>query len=276
MSLTPETSPNSETSRGAGKPPSPEIRAFLCRSDNIGVLMRDPATGACAAIDVPEAAAVLRALDETGWRLTDILVTHRHLDHVEGIPEVKARTGARVTAPARAGDAVPEVDARVSEGDVVTVGSLTGTVWETPGHCDDHVTYWFERQRLAFAGDTLFTLGCGRVVEGAPEVLWRSLSRFLPLPDETVVYSGHDYVLANARFGLAAEPENRNLRDRAALAERARAEGRFLVPTTIGEEKATNPFLRATEPALARAVAMAPGSDPAAVFTALRAWKNRF
>ncbi len=122
----------------------PQIRTFPCRSDNIGVLMRDPATGACAAIDVPEAAAVLRALDETGWTLTDILVTHRHGDHVEGIPEVKARTRARVTAPARSGSAVPQVDATVREGDVVTVGSLAAAVWETPGHCDDHVTYWFE------------------------------------------------------------------------------------------------------------------------------------
>lgn len=254
----------------------PEIRTFLCRSDNIGVLLHDPVTSACAAIDVPEAGAVLRALKETGWRLTDILVTHRHFDHVEGIPEVKARTGARVTAPAKAGDAVPEVDATVREGDVVKVGSLVGTVWETPGHCADHVTYWFERERLAFAGDTLFTLGCGRVMESPPEVLWRSLSRFLALPDETAIYSGHDYVLSNARFALAADPDNGNLKARAELAERVKRDGRFLIPTTLGEEKATNPFLRAGEPALARSVDMAPGSDPAAVFAALREWKNRF
>ncbi|ACL55490.1 hydroxyacylglutathione hydrolase [Methylobacterium nodulans] len=254
----------------------PEIRTFLCRSDNIGVLLHDPVTSACAAIDVPEAGAVLRALKETGWRLTDILVTHRHFDHVEGIPEVKARTGARVTAPAKAGDAVPEVDATVREGDVVKVGSLVGTVWETPGHCADHVTYWFERERLAFAGDTLFTLGCGRVMESPPEVLWRSLSRFLALPDETAIYSGHDYVLSNARFALAADPDNSNLKARAELAERVKRDGRFLIPTTLGEEKATNPFLRAGEPALARSVDMAPGSDPAAVFAALREWKNRF
>ncbi|WP_298960156.1 hydroxyacylglutathione hydrolase [uncultured Methylobacterium sp.] len=256
--------------------PAPEIRTFLCRSDNIGVLIRDPASGACAAIDVPEAAAVLRALDETGWRLTDILVTHRHGDHVEGIPEVKARTGARVTAPAKSGDAVPGVDRRVGEGDAVTLGGLTGAVWETPGHCSDHVTYWFERQRVAFAGDTLFTLGCGRVLEGPPEVLWRSLSRFLPLPDETTIYSGHDYVQSNARFALAAEPDNENLKARAGVAARAAREGSFLVPTTLGEEKATNPFLRAGEPALARAVGLEPGADPAAVFVALREWKNRF
>jgi hydroxyacylglutathione hydrolase len=253
----------------------PEIRTFLCRSDNIGVLLHDPVEGVCAAIDVPEAAPVLKVLDETGWRLTDILVTHRHPDHVEGIPEVKRRTGARVTAPLKAGAAVPEVDVTVSEGDTVRVGSLSAEVWETPGHCADHVTYWFREAGIVFAGDTLFTLGCGRVLEGPPEALWTSLSRFLALPAATSVYSGHDYVLANAKFALAADPQNEALAARAAEAERARAEGRFLIPTTIGTERATNPFLRAGEPALARAVDRV-DADPVAVFTALRAWKNTF
>ena len=256
--------------------PSPEIRTFLCRSDNIGVLLRDPATGACAAIDVPEAAPMLRVLQETGWTLTDILVTHRHADHVEGIPEVKAATGAKVTAPRKAGEAVPQVDAWVAEGDRVRVGDLVAEVWETPGHCADHVTYHFADARLAFAGDVLFTLGCGRVMESPPETLWRSLARFQPLPDETQVFSGHDYVLSNAKFALAVDPDNANLRARAAQAETAKAGGRLLVPTTLGVERATNPFLRASEPALARAVKMEPGADPAAVFVALREWKNRF
>lgn len=255
--------------------PMPEIRTFLCRSDNIGVLIRDPATGACAAIDVPEAGPVLAALDEAGWTLTDILVTHRHADHVEGIPAVKARTGARVTAPRKAGDAVPEVDVRVAEGDVVRVGDLAAQVWETPGHCADHVTYWFRQAGVVFAGDTLFTLGCGRVMEAEPATLWTSLERFLALPDETAVYSGHDYVLGNARFALAAEPGNAALAARAVEAERARAEGRFLIPSTMAAERATNPFLRAGEPDLAQAVNLPPGSHASVVFTALRAWKNR-
>lgn len=254
----------------------PEIRAFLCRSDNIGVLMHDPATGACAAIDVPEAEAVLEVLDETGWTLTDILVTHRHADHVEGIPEVKRRTGARVTAPLKAGASVPDVDVAVSEGSVVRVGDLEAQVWETPGHCDDHLTYWFADAGIAFAGDTLFTLGCGRVLEGQPGILWRSLERFLALPDDTLVYSGHDYVLANGRFALAAEPDNLRLQARMAEAEAARNAGRFLIPTTIGQERATNPFLRSTEPELAKAVNLAPSSEPETVFTALRVWKNSF
>lgn len=253
-----------------------EIKTFLCRSDNIGVLIRDVATGACAAIDVPEAGPVLKALDETGWRLSDILVTHRHADHVAGIPAVKRATGARVTAPVKAGSAVPEVDATVAEGDTVRVGDLEAIVWETPGHCADHVTYWFEAAGLVCAGDTLFTLGCGRVMESPPEILWRSLRRFADLPDDTRVFSGHDYVLSNARFAIAADPDNRDLAARLAEAERAKAEGRFLVPSTMGLERATNPFLRSGEPALARSVDRGPGADPEQVFVALRAWKDRF
>ncbi len=253
-----------------------EIKTFLCRSDNVGVLIRDAATGACAAIDVPEASAVLNALDETGWSLTDILVTHRHGDHVEGIPEVKRATGARIVAPAKAGSAVPDVDATVAEGDTVRVGDLEAQVWETPGHCIDHVTYWFEGAGIVCAGDTLFTLGCGRVMESPPEVLWRSLRRFAALPDDAQVFSGHDYVIANARFAMAADPDNSDLAARLAEAEGAKAEGRFLIPSTMARERATNPFLRSGEPALARAVGHSAGSDPEQVFVALRAWKNRF
>ncbi len=255
---------------------APEIRTFLCRSDNIGVLMRDPATGACAAIDVPEAAPVLSVLQETGWRLTDILVTHRHGDHIEGIPEVKRATGARVTAPAKAGAAIPDVDVAVSEGDTVRVGELAAEVWETPGHCADHVTYVFAESGLVFSGDTLFTLGCGRVMESPPETLWRSLQRFLPLADATRVFSGHDYVLSNARFAVAAEPGNADLARRLGEAEKAKSEGRFLVPTTMAQERATNPFLRSALPALKAAVGLDEAVDPATVFVALRNWKNRF
>ncbi|MFY9290687.1 MAG: hydroxyacylglutathione hydrolase C-terminal domain-containing protein, partial [Methylorubrum rhodinum] len=177
---------------------------------------------------------------------------------------------------AKAGAAVPNVARTVSEGDRVTVGGLEAEVWETPGHCADHVTYHFADARVVFAGDTLFTLGCGRVMEADPVTLWRSVERFLPLPDDTAVYSGHDYVLSNARFALAADPDNAALKARAAEAERLAGESRFLIPSTIGDEKATNPFLRAAEPALARSVDLPEGTDPAAVFTALRAWKNRF
>ena len=252
-----------------------EIHVFRCLQDNIGALVHDPATGACAAIDAPEEGAILKALEERGWTLSDILVTHRHFDHVGGIEALKRRTGCRVVAPRKAADQVPAVDALVGEGDTARVGSLEAEVWETPGHCADHVSYWFEADRVVFAGDTLFTLGCGRVLEGTFADLWGSLQRLTALPDDARVYSGHDYVLSNGRFALAADPGNAALNARMAEAEQAGREGRFLVPSDIRTEKATNPFLRAGEPALARAVNQE-GAPPLQVFQALREWKNRF
>jgi hydroxyacylglutathione hydrolase len=155
------------------------------------------------------------------------------------------------------------------------VGGLQAHVWETPGHCNDHVSYWFAADRALFCADVLFTMGCGRVLEGSYGDLWNSLQRLAALPDEVKVYCGHDYTLSNARFALAADPDNGALKARVAEAEAAKARGGFLVPTTIGQEKATNPFLRAGEPALAKAVGKE-GADAATVFAALREWKNRF
>ena len=254
---------------------SAQIHVFRCLDDNIGALIHDPSTGACAAIDAPEEGAIMAALAETGWDLSDILVTHRHSDHIQGIEAVKQRTGCRVVAPVKAKGQVPAVDAYVREGDTVVVGDLQAHVWETPGHCADHVSYWFAADRALFCADVLFTLGCGRVLEGTYADLWNSLQRLAALPDEVKVYCGHDYTLSNARFALAADPDNAALKARAAEAEKAGAEGRFLVPTTIAQEKATNPFLRAGEPAVARSVGKE-GADAATVFAALREWKNRF
>lgn len=253
-----------------------EIRVFRCLEDNIGVLVHDSATGACAAIDAPDEVPILEAIEKTGWALSDILVTHRHADHVQGIESLKRRFGCRVVGPAKAAGQIPGLDEAVREGDTVRVGSLSAEVWETPGHCIDHVTYWMASERVVFAGDTLFTLGCGRVMESPYETMWASLRRFLALSDETRVYSGHDYVLANARFALAADPDNPELLARLGEAEGAGAQGRFLVPSTMGEEKRTNPFLRAGEPALARSVGLEPGAAPETVFKALREWKNTF
>ena len=252
-----------------------EIHVFPCLQDNIGALIHDPQTGACAAIDAPEEGPILKALEQTGWRLSDILVTHRHADHVQAIPALKRRLGCRVVAPQKAGSDVPGVDAFVREGDTVKVGELSGHVWETPGHCRDHIAYWFAADRALFAGDTLFTLGCGRVMESSYAEMWHSLQRLAAVPDEARVYSGHDYVLSNARFALAVDPDNDALKARAAEAEAAKAEGRFLIPSTIRQEKAANPFLRAGEPAVARAAGKE-GAEAGEVFQALREWKNRF
>jgi hydroxyacylglutathione hydrolase len=252
-----------------------EIHVFRCLEDNIGALVHDPGTGACAAIDAPEEAPILAALEKKGWRLSDILVTHRHADHVQGIAPLKARFGCRVVAPAKAAAEVPFADETVREGDSVRVGDLSAHVWDTPGHCRDHISFWFAADRALFCGDTLFTLGCGRVMESSHAEMWASLDRLSGLPDDARVYSGHDYVLSNARFALAVEPDNAALKARAAEAETAKAEGRFLIPSTVGAEKATNPFLRVREPQVAKAAGRE-GADPAAVFQALREWKNRF
>ena len=253
-----------------------QIHQFPCLSDNFGVLVHDPATGATAAIDVPEAAPVLKALAQKGWTLTDILVTHRHADHVQGIPEVKQHfPKARVIAPAGEADRVPMVDATVKEGDVASVGSLRARVMETPGHTIGHIVYWFEADKLLFAGDTLFSLGCGRVNEAPMGVMWNSLLKIAALPEDTAIYCGHEYTLANARFALTIEPGNAKLIAHMKEIEALRARGDWTLPTTLGLELAINPFLRAEDPGVQAQLGMV-GAAPADVFAEIRERKNRF
>ena len=248
---------------------------FPCLSDNYGVLVHDSATGSTAAIDAPEAEAVLRALDETGWTLTDILVTHHHGDHVDGIPALKARfPKLRVVGPAAEATKIGGVDLGVHEGDEVMVGHLGAKVIATPGHTAGHIVYWFEEAGVLFAGDTLFSLGCGRVLESPLETMWDSLLKLSQLPGDAQVYCGHEYTAGNARFALTVEPENAVLRERAAAVEALRADGRPTLPTTMALELAANPFLRCAEPAV-QAAAGLPGGDPAAVFAVLRERKNK-
>jgi len=247
---------------------------FRCLKDNFGVLLHDPASGATAAIDAPEAAPVDAALKATGWRLSDILVTHHHADHTGGIAELKARHGCRVTAPRNEAARIPDVDATVGEGDIARVGALAGRVIETPGHTAGHISYFFDADRLAFVGDTLFSIGCGRVIEGTPEMMWASLLKLRALPDDTEIYCGHEYTEANIRFALTIEPDNPDLRARAEEARRQIAAGQPTIPTTIGAEKRANVFLRADVPAVAAAVGLA-GRPAAQVFAEVRERKNR-
>jgi hydroxyacylglutathione hydrolase len=252
-----------------------ETKLFLCLKDNYGVLVHDSATGATAAIDAPEAAPVEAALKATGWTLSDILVTHHHGDHTGGIAELKGRYRCRVVAPHAEAGKIPLVDETVREGGKVSVGKLSANVIETPGHTAGHITYWFGGDKLAFAGDTLFSIGCGRVIEGTPEMMWASLVKLRDLPGDTRVYCGHEYTLANIKFAQTIEPGNAALSARAAQAQKQVAAGQPTIPTTIDEEKAANVFLRADVPAVAAAVGLA-GKPAAEVFAEIRARKNRF
>src|SRR3954467_11150426 len=242
-----------------------ETNLFRCLKDNYGVLIHDPVSGATAAIDAPEATPVEAALKATGWKLTDILVTHHHADHTDGIAELKKTYHCRVVAPKAEAGKIPLVDETVSEGDTVSVGKLTANVIETPGHTSGHVTFWFHGDKLAFAGDTLFSIGCGRVIEGTPAMMWTSLRKLRDLPGDTRVYCGHEYTLANIKFAQTIEPDNAALKARAAQAAKQVADGQWTIPTTIDEEKAANPFLRADVPEVAKLLGLA-GKTADAVF----------
>jgi hydroxyacylglutathione hydrolase len=252
-----------------------QTRLFLCLQDNYGVLLHDPASGTTAAIDAPEAAPIKAALQQTGWGLTDILVTHHHGDHTGGIAELKQKYRCRVVAPRAEAQKIPLVDLAVGEGDTVNVGGLSARVIETPGHTLGHIAYWFAANQLAFVGDTLFSIGCGRVIEGNPEMMWRTLLKLRALPDDTRVYCGHEYTEANLRFARSIEPDNKLLAAREAEVKNLRARKAPTIPAIMGDEKAENPFLRADQPELAAAVGMQ-GKPAAEVFAEIRARKNKF
>jgi hydroxyacylglutathione hydrolase len=252
-----------------------ETHLFVCLNDNYGVLLHDPASGATAAIDAPESGPIETALKKTGWRLTDILVTHHHGDHTAGIPDLKQRHGCRVVAPRKEAGRIPLVDVEVAEGDRVEVGGLAARVIETPGHTAGHIAYWLPEDELAFVGDTLFSIGCGRVIEGTPAMMWQSLVKLRRLPGETRIYCGHEYTQANVRFAQTIEPDNIALMARAAEVARQVAAHKPTIPTTLDAEKAANPFLRADLPEIAAALGLA-GKPPAEVFAEIRERKNRF
>lgn len=251
-----------------------DIHVFRTLSDNAGALLRDPGTGACATVDVPDADEVLAAAKAKGWTISQVLVTHEHADHVQGIAALKQATGAKVFAPEAARAGAP-VDVVLGESDRVSVGGYEFETWATPGHAEGHVSFIGQKAKLALVGDVVFVMGCGRVMPGRMEAMWTSLSRIMALPDATTLITGHDYTLSNARFAAAMDPSNVAVAARLAEAEAAKAEGRFWAVTTVGEEKATNPFFRAEEPALAATLGIV-GKPAGEVFAALREAKNRF
>ena len=254
---------------------SAQIYQFLIGSDNFGVLLHDPKTGATASIDAGEEAPILEALETTGWRLTDILVTHHHGDHIAGLAALRSKLGARVVGAAADKHRIADIDLAVKEGDHFTLGSLEVRVFETPGHTVGHIAFHLPHEKLLFAGDTLFAMGCGRLFEGTPADMHQSLQKLAALPQDTALYCGHEYTQANGRFALTIEPDNVDLQERVARVAELRAAGKPTLPTSIALELATNPFLRAEQASVQAAVGMA-GADPAAVFAEIRARKDRF
>jgi hydroxyacylglutathione hydrolase len=251
------------------------IEQVPCLKDNYAYLLHCPETGATAALDPSEAPPVLAAAAAKGWRISHVLNTHHHWDHVGGNGGIKAATGARVVGPEPDRDRIPEIDETVAEGRPFRLGAAEAEIFFIPGHTRGHMAFWFSESRALFCGDTLFTLGCGRLFEGTPQQMWASLLKLRALPGDALVHCGHEYTESNARFARAIDPDNAALKRRAEGVTAARAEGRSTVPASMEEERATNPFLRADDPKLAAAVDMA-GAAPVQVFAEIRRRKDTF
>ena len=252
-----------------------EVHQFPCLNDNYGFLVHDVETGDTATVDTPEVGPINAALEEKGWQLTHILNTHHHFDHAGGNEELKERWGCTIVGAANDAHRIPGIDVTVSDGDSFALGGSNAHVFETPGHTTGHIAFYFAEDGVAFVGDTIFALGCGRLFEGTPDQMWTSLSKLMALPDETVVYCAHEYTQANAAFALSVEPDNSALQSRAQEIADLRAKGIPTVPTTIGLERATNPFVRPDSVDLQSTIGMT-GDDVVAVFAETRKRKDNF
>lgn len=262
-----------------------EIRQFPCRSDNYGVLIHDSSTSVTAAIDAPDAEAVRAELRKAGWTLTHIFTTHSHFDHVAGHEALKRETNCTIYGPAKEAHDIPAIDIPIEEGERLTFGSIEVQVLQTPGHTPGHVTYFIpnavmggngRKSGVAFTGDTLFSVGCGRVLEGRHAEMWRSLQKIMALPQDTLIYCGHEYTAANIRFALTVDPENAALLDRKREVEALRERGDATLPVTLARELETNPFLRPRSPAIRNSLGLAADVPDAKVFEELRRRKDRF
>lgn len=222
-----------------------EVACVPILSDNYVWLVHAVDGGETLVIDPGAAEPVLAAAEARGWGITEIWITHWHPDHTGGVEAVKAATGASVTGPAREADKIAALDVTVDEGDVLTFGGCDAQVLHMPGHTQGHIVFHFGSEKLLFSGDNLFAMGCGRLFEGTPAEMYANMRRFDAMPDDTLAYGAHEYTIGNGRYALAAEPDNRAVKERMVEVERLRAANEPILPTTIGLEKATNPFLRA-------------------------------
>ncbi|MEO0063158.1 MAG: hypothetical protein RLZZ08_1718 [Pseudomonadota bacterium] len=249
-----------------------QIHQFPCLSDNYGYLLHDPASGETACIDTPDADAYLREAEAKGWRITQVWNTHWHGDHAGGNAAIQAATACTISGPEEVRAHFP-LDRAVAGGDTVAIGQFTAQVIDVGGHTKGHVAYHLPQADVAFVGDSLFALGCGRMFEGTPPQFWDSLSRLKALPAQTSIHCAHEYTASNARFALHADPENGALADYAAEVARRRDAGEWTVPFPLARELATNPFLRADDPQMQ---ARWGGGDAVETFAALRAAKDSF
>ncbi len=252
-----------------------EIVTIPCLSDNYAFLAHDAASGQTALVDAPEAGPILKELTARGWTLSHVLLTHHHPDHVQGLKEILTHHRAEVIGAAADAHRLPALDRQVSDGDTFEFGGETVHVYDVSGHTVGHIAFHLPDSRAAFTADSLMALGCGRVFEGTMDQMWASLQKLAALPEDTVIYSGHEYTQANGRFAQTIEPENPDLQQRIADVAAAREKGQPTVPSTLALEKATNPFLRAAEPSVQANLGME-GTDPAAVFAEIRTRKDSF
>ena len=250
-----------------------EVHQFPCLSDNYGYLLHDPASGETACIDTPDGDAYLREAAGRGWTITQIWNTHWHPDHAGGNETIKLETGCTIVAPASEAEKIGHIDEAVGQGDVVSLGKWQAGVIDVGGHTSGHIAYHLPEAAIAFVGDAVFALGCGRMFEGSAPQFWASLSRVKALPGETMLYCAHEYTASNARFALHADPGNAALAAYAAEVEDRRSRGEWTVPSRLERELAANPFLRADDPDMQ---ARWGGTDAVSTFAALRSAKDNF
>jgi hydroxyacylglutathione hydrolase len=246
-----------------------------CLSDNYAFILRCTDTGITAVVDAPEATPILAELKKQQWGLNLILITHHHSDHIAGIDELRAVTGAKVIGANLDKHRLPFLNTAVEEGDIISVGNSNAEVINTSGHTMGHISFVFNNDHKVFSGDSLMALGCGRIFEGTPEIMWDTLKKFIALPHNTMVYSGHEYTANNAKFALNIDPTNKLLVERAQNIETLRIEGKSTIPSMLELEMATNPFLRSSTPSFKVLFGMNSSSD-LEVFTKVRTLKDNF